>query len=422
MFGWEFPPHRMGGLATATHGLVTGLTGRGVAVTLVVPFPTDDPPTSSLRILSGRDYSPSFRRIVLESPLAPYDREAEYGSRLREIREGGGSTALYGRDLLDEVERLAAIAGQIAAAEEHDVIDAHDWLTFPAGIEARAASGRPLVAHIHATEYDRAGELGADPMIREREREGLLAADRVISNSHALKQLVVERYGIREEKVSVVHWGIDPRDGGSEGDPPAPAPGGRSSHNPLPEGDPIVLFLGRVTRQKGPDWFVEVAARVARYVPRARFVVAGSGDLLPRVIERAAELDLTDRVHYAGALGRHEVARAYRMASVCVMPSISEPFGLVALESLHHGTPCIVPRRSGVAETLVNVFKVDFWDLDEMTEKIVSLLRYGELLEEMRERGRQELEAPRFSLDEPARLTVEAYRSALRARGSEPAS
>lgn len=411
MFGWEFPPHQAGGLATATHGLVKGLIDRGVRVTLVVPFFTGDPPVDSLRLLSGRDYESRVKRIPIESPLVPYAGERDYGSSLRAIAVG--DTALYGENLAEEVERLAEIAAEVAVTEPHDVIDAHDWLTFRAGIRAREASGRPLVAHIHATEYDRAGD-DASPDIRAREREGLAAADRVISNSHRLKRLVVERYGIPDGKVSVVHWGIDRDDRAPD---PLHDPVERAV-NPLPPGDPVVLFLGRVTRQKGPGYFIEVAGRVTRHVPNARFVVAGSGDLLPLIIERAAELGLIDRVHFAGPLGRTEVSRAYRMASVCVMPSISEPFGLVALESLRHGTPCLVPRDSGVAETLINAFKIDFWDVEEMTNKIVALLRHPELRDELGELGREELRSPRFSLAEPARLTEEAYRLALRSRGS----
>lgn len=401
MFGWEFPPYQSGGLATATVGLVKGLLRRDIDVTLVVPFPVEDVGVTGFRLVSATWGAERLRRFRVPSPALPYAGVEEYALTRERVR-GTEGRAVYGRNLFQEVERLAAIAGDIAEREPHDVIHVHDWITYRAGIAARARSGRPVVAHIHATEFDRAGE-GENPLIAEREREGLLAADRVISNSAALKRQVVERYGIPEGKVSVVHWGIDDDYDAWTG----PA-------SPLPADTPVVLFLGRVTRQKGPDYFIEMAGRVARYVPDARFVVAGGGDLLPRVIERAAELGIADRVHFAGPVHGLEVDRAFRAATVCVMPSVSEPFGLVALESLRAGTPCVVPRTSGVAEVLRNAFKVDSWDLDELTHTVVALLQHPPLRAELSERGLEELRTPRFSLDEPARLTETVYRRAIR--------
>lgn len=400
MFGWEFPPHQAGGLATATHGLVKGLLRRGLAVTLVVPFPVEGSTEPNLRLVSAPDVARRLKRLLVPSPILPYGTEESYvAASLATGPSGVGP--VYGRNLFEEVERLAAIAGEIAAREPHDVIDTHDWITFRAGIRARAVSGKPLVAHIHATEFDRSGE-HINPEIAHREWEGLSAADLVISNSHALKRQVVERYAIPEQKIAVVHWGIDDERPEWNGD----------AAGPFPASAPVVLFLGRVTRQKGPDYFVEVAGRVARYVPDAQFLVAGTGDLLPRMIERSVELGLTGRIHFAGAVKDAEVDRVFKLADVCVMPSVSEPFGLVALESIRSGTPCVVPRESGVAEVLTNAFKVDFWDIDEMTNKIVALLRHPALHAELRERGHEEVRTQRFSLDEPARQTERVYRRA----------
>lgn len=402
MFGWEFPPHRAGGLATATLGLVKGLVRTGVDVTLAVPFdPAEDAPFPGLRLVGGA--RGSLRRRPMASPVGAYDSARTYGSTLLR-RSTGAETAVYGPDLFAEVARLGDVAGDIAAEEPHDVIDAHDWLTFEAASRARSVSGKPLVVHIHATEFDRSGE-GADPEICRRERDGLLAADYVISNSRTLRRQVVERYGVPPERVAAIHWGIDDQEWLAE---PEPAGGG-----PLPAGDPIVLFLGRVTRQKGPDYFVEMARRVADHVPRARFVMAGEGDMLPRLIERTVEFGLQERFHFAGALDRADVDRAYRMAAVCVMPSVAEPFGLVALESLRRGTPCIVPRDSGAAEVLRNALRADFWDIEDMASKVVSILRYGVLHAELRERGHEELMEPRFRLEEPARRTAAVYRLAV---------
>lgn len=416
MFGWEFPPFVAGGLATATVGLVKGLLHVGVDVTLVVPFATAEPPLPGLRVLhAGEVERDSLSVHRISTPLEPYGDAAAYRRTLATLEQGlPGVSALYGADLLAEVERYAALAAEIAASEPHDVIDAHDWMTFAAGLTARRVSGRPLVAHIHATERDRQGG-GASPAICERERLGLASADRVIANSNITKEACVREYGVAADGIHVIHWGIDP-DGLEE--PP-------TSASPLrlgPEGrrPPTVLFLGRVTGQKGPDYFIEVAGRVASLVPDARFVVAGSGDLLPQLMNRAAELGMADRVFFTGGVQGGDVTRLYRMADVCVMPSVSEPFGLVALESISQGTPCVVPRRSGVAEAVRNVFRIDFWDIEEMTNVVVSLLRYPALAEQLSEEGSRELTQPRFGLDEPARLTRDVYAGAIAAtsRGS----
>lgn len=408
MFGWEFPPFQAGGLATATVGLVKGLLRNRVGVTLVVPFPVDQPPLEGLKLVGideSREEDVTVHRIP--SPMTPYGGAADYGENVSALQRGGRSgRSVYGPSLFQEVTRFAGVAGAIAVREPHDVIDTHDWITFQAGIEARRVSGRPLVAHIHATEFDRAGD-GANPEICRLEHEGMMAADRIVANSHALRRTCVERYGIPASRIDVVHWGID-SDGIPDTEPPAPlfqrpSIRGRSARPPM------VLFLGRVTWQKGPGYFIETAARVAPHVPAARFVVAGQGDLLPYLMDRAAELGIADRVHFAGGVHGAEVHRLYRAADVCVMPSVSEPFGLVALESLRHGTPCVIPRTAGVAEVVSNTFKLDFWDIEGMADRIVGLLRYPELRAELSENARRELTAPRFTLEEPARLTTASY-------------
>lgn len=412
MFGWEFPPFQAGGLATATFGLVKGLLRRGVGVTLVVPFPVISASLAKLRLVSAARAMERLRHLRVPSPVVAYGGEEEYLASYKETvaratAGGAASGPIYGRNLLEEVERLASVAADIAAVEPHDVIHAHDWITYGAGMRAREVSGKPLVLHIHATEFDRSGE-SVNGEILARERDGLLAADIVISNSHRLKRQVVEVYGIPDAKVAVVHWGLDEEqerwvDGVA---------------SPFPADQPVVLFLGRVTRQKGPDYFIEVAARVAQLIPKALFVVVGTGDMLPQVIERSAELDIADRVMFAGPAQGAEVDRCFKMASVCVMPSVAEPFGLVALESMRAGTPCIIPKDSGVAEVVRNAFRVDFWDIDEMTNKIVAILRHPELQLELTEKGQAELAAPRFSLDEPARKTEAIYMRALTLRGA----
>lgn len=402
MFGWEFPPYQAGGLATATVGLVKGLVGQGTEVVLSVPFPVEENPVPGLRLLGTR--APDLLTVHrVPSPLEPYTSAARYQEVFTTaVAANPARRAVYGADLFEEVERFAGHARALAATVAHDVIDAHDWITFAAGIAARNVSGRPLVAHLHATEYDRTGGPG-NPAIRERERAGLVAADRVVCNSRRLAEQCVQLFGVDPARVDVVHWGIDAE--------PIRRPGVRPP--PQRRDSPVVLFLGRVTSQKGPDYFIEMAGRVARFVPRARFVVAGNGDMLPWLMERAAELGIADRVRFAGGLSGADVSRAFRMADVCVMPSRSEPFGLVALESLLEGTPCIMPREAGVAEVVRNAFKVDHWDVDEIADKVVAILKHRSLRDELSERGREELAQPRFSLAEPARLTEQSYQRAV---------
>jgi glycosyltransferase involved in cell wall biosynthesis len=401
--GGEFPPFQAGGLATATLGLVKGLLGRGIEVTLVVPFLAESSVVSGLRLVSAAEPRPGLRSIRVESPLLPYGGAEGYAVPGGAAGQGTRGGAVYGADLFDEVERYAAIAERIAAEEPHDLIDTHDWITFEAGRRARGVSGRPLVAHIHATEYDRCGGPG-NPEIHRRERLGLLAADRIVSNSLVLKRRVVEEYAVPAGLIDVVHFGIDVTDEDET-----------LEEVPLAAGRPTVLFLGRITRQKGPEHFVEVARRVADQVPDAQFIMAGAGDLLPRVVERAAELELADRMHFAGPVQGPEVDRLYRAADVCVMPSVSEPLGLVALESLRNGTPCIIPRTAGVAEVLRHALRADFWDVEEMANKVVALLRHAPLWEELSEAGAREVRSPRLGLEEAARKTETAYRRALAA-------
>ena len=405
MFGWEFPPYQAGGLATATLGLVKGLLQGGLQVTLVVPFPIDGRVLPELRLVSTAGLRVALRRVRVPSPLTAYGGVEEYATGRVAARRripGTRGTTPYGVDLFHEIERFADVAAEIAETEPHDVIDCHDWITYPAARRAREASGRPLVAHIHATERDRSGA-GENPEIRRREREGLLAADQIICNSLRMRRQVVASYKVDPARIHVVPWGLD--DPSAAPDVPEP--------RPFPDDEPVVLFVGRVTRQKGPDYFIEMARRVADVVPRVRFVVVGTGDMLPRMIERTVQLGLADRVHFTGGLSAPDVDRAFRMATVCVMPSLSEPFGLVALESLSNGTPVILPRDAGVSEVVRNAFRADFWDVERMADQVVAIIRYRELHRELRERGLREVTHSRFGLDEPARRTAAVYQRAL---------
>jgi glycogen(starch) synthase len=395
MFGWEYPPYAAGGLATATIALANGLVRLGHDVTLVVPFPATVG-SGGVRVVSASDISPNLRVLRVSSPLSPY---ASAPGPTAPWARRTGPTA-YRHTLFEDVAEYAAVAGRIAAEHWHDVIHVHDWMTYEAGVRARAASGKPLVAHIHATEHDRSGDWTNEDILR-RERDGLRAADRVIANSHVTKRQVVARYGVPAGNVDVVHWGIEPPE---VGDIRLPSPFG--------EGVPVVAFVGRVVMQKGPDYFIEAAAKVAAVHPTVCFVVGGTGDMLPRLFDRCVELGIVHRVYFTGGLSRAEAERLYRIATVVVMPSVSEPFGLVALESVRAGTPVIISKTSGVAEAVANMVTVDFWDVNDIADKIFAVISDAALSQELRERSLDELRDLRLGPDEPARLTQESYAAA----------
>jgi glycogen(starch) synthase len=392
MFGWEYPPYAAGGLATATISLADGLVRIGHAVTLVVPFPTTAG-SGVVRVVSASDVSPNLRVLRVPSRLSPYaSRSAPTAPWARRT----GPTA-YRDTLFEDVEDYAIAARRIAAEHPHDVIHVHDWMTYPAGRAARAVSGKPLVAHIHAVEHDRSGDW-ANPEIFNRERDGLRAADRVIANSYVTKRQVVERYGVADELVDVVHWGIE-----------RPDPTDVRFPSPFGEGVPIVAFVGRLAMQKGPDYFIEAAAKVAALHRTVCFVVGGTGDMIERLFNRCIDLGIAHRVYFTGGLSRADTERLYRIASVVVMPSVSEPFGLVALESLRAGTPVIISRNSGAAEAIANLLTVDFWDVNDIADKMLAVVSDPALARELRERAHEELHDLRRGIDEPARLTSETY-------------
>jgi glycosyltransferase involved in cell wall biosynthesis len=313
---------------------------------------------------------------------------------------GAAPPSLYGGDLLARVDAFAQRCADLVAARgiRPDVIHAHDWTTFRAGVELRRRLGRPLIVHVHITEYDKSGGDWADPAVFALEREGMREADLVIAVSERVKRFCVERYAVPPERVRVVYNAVEAG--------PAPAVIPR-----VPE--PMVLFLGRVTRQKGPEYFVEAARRVLDALPEATFVMAGTGDQLPGLIERAAELGLSRKLLFAGFVDREQAAALYARADVFVMPSASEPFGIVALEAMERGVPVIVSRQSGVSELIRHALKVDFWNVDELAAAIVAALRYPVLSGELRRRASSEVR--RITWDAVAGRIAELYREQARA-------
>jgi glycogen synthase len=404
MFGWEFPPYISGGLGVASEGLVRGLLQTGTEVVLVLPHHPLRSPTPNLKIIDALSALPADdarhrRRFLLRlrkvpSLLRPYATQASYEQEWHTAeRTRTTFMGAYGPNLGAEVMRYAEVAGRLARRERFDVIHAHDWLTYMAGIEARRAGRRPLVVHVHATEFDRAGG-GGNAFVTDIERLGLTGADRVIAVSRYTADLVSRVYGVAREKLRVVHNAIDPKE----------RVGGWS----VEEGEPLVLFAGRITWQKGPEYFVDAAVRVAAELPGAKFAVAGSGDRMAAMMERVAERGLADRFLFTGFLPPSELDRLYARADVYVMPSVSEPFGLTALEALQHGTPVIVSKTAGVSEVVRHVLRVEPGDVEELASKILSVLLFPPLREALSTGGRAEVR--RLSWLDAAEKCLDVYR------------
>jgi glycogen(starch) synthase len=406
MYGWEFPPHISGGLGVACFEMTRALRDLGHEITFVVPRLKEGVENPShVRLLGMAQFASAEQRIVeletqrflegieikaIESPLRPYMTDPEYKEiieklerihRERHRSEEGFHVTFsgdYGPDLISEVVRYAQVAGAVAATEPHDVIHAHDWLTMLAGIEARRVSGKPLVLHVHALEFDRSGE-NVNQAVYDIERFGMRHADRVVAVSQLTKQTIVTRYDVDPAKVEVVYNAVTSRS--------RQASGNRGTRR-----DKIVLFLGRITFQKGPDYFVEAAGKILQNRDDVRFVMAGSGDMAPRVIQRVAELRIGKRFHFTGFLTGAAVDRMYEESDIYVMPSVSEPFGISPLEAMCHDVPVIISRQSGVAEVLKHSLKIDFWDVGELANKINALLDHPALREELVRQGARELE------------------------------
>mgnify|MGYP000824946294 FL=1 len=406
MFGWEFPPHIAGGLGTACYGMTRGLARNGVEVVFVMPRAYGDEDQRFVRVVNASDVETIGTRdhefseellekvsfIHIDSNMLPYISPEEYAAYHDEFVRSGRThewtdvwkqrytfSGKYGANLMEEVARYAMVAAQVAKDLEgqFDVIHAHDWLTYYAGIAAKRVSGKPLVVHMHATEYDRSGE-NVNTQVYAIERAGMHAADRVIAVSNLTRNIVINRYGVPADKVVTVHNAVR----FAENSGKVPERGVKYK---------IVTFLGRITYQKGPDYFVEAAAKVLQRVPDVRFVMAGSGDLMNHVVRRVAQLGIADRFHFTGFLKGGEVQRMFRLSDVYVMPSVSEPFGISPLEAMRSGVPVIISRQSGVAEVLDYAIKVNYWDVDALADAIYGLLTYPALGRMFASKGLEEV-------------------------------
>ncbi|MCJ7543917.1 MAG: glycosyltransferase family 4 protein [Phycisphaerae bacterium] len=422
MLGWEFPPHISGGLGTACHGMTKGLDEIGVEVTFVLPMAVPIAPASHVRLRTAAHLRASrapttaeataqFRHVTLrqvDARLRAYSAPGVSPEVMRQLsaqlqasmgatatpemiqalqaelagaaqRLGSGAGAHYTGDLMAQVYRYARLALELSKNEPFDVVHAHDWMTYPAGLAVAAATKKPLVVHVHSTEFDRSGE-HINQQVYDIERAGMHGADCVICVSHLTRSIVAARYGVPLEKLEVVYNAIDLPD---EPD---------WEMKPIRQDEKIVLFLGRVTMQKGPEYFLRAAKKVLEKFTNVRFVMAGSGDMIARCIQEVAELRIGQYVTFTGFLRGDDVNRIFQMADLYVMPSVSEPFGIAPLEALSHNVPVIISKQSGVSEVLSHVLKVDFWDIDEMANKILAVLRYPPLHRTLRQHGHIELQ------------------------------
>jgi glycosyltransferase involved in cell wall biosynthesis len=468
MLGWEFPPHISGGLGTACYGMTRGLDQIGVNVCFVLPTAVPVSAASHVTLRSPTDLrqpcpgKPNRRSTVgmveqvdhvfehvelhkVDAVLQPYAQPAQFEQAVRrmvsqqrrlaeaagaEVTEtpGGepepevslppsaqqqqpmpsgsfvrGGGAHYGENLFSQVQRYARLAVELSQGETFDIVHAHDWMTYPAAVAVKAASNRPLVVHVHSTEFDRSGD-NVNQGIYDIERMGMHAADRVVCVSFLTRNIVTRRYGVPASKVDVVHNAVDLPDAGDLG------------MKPIRGDERLVLFLGRVTMQKGPEYFLQAAKKVVERFQKVRFVMAGSGDMIARCIEEAATLGIGRYVTFTGFLRGSDVARVFQMADLYVMPSVSEPFGISPLEALSHNVPVIISKQSGVSEVLTHALKVDFWDTDEMANKILAVLRHPPLQRTLRQHGQIELR--KLSWNDSARKIREVYENVL---GASPA-
>ena len=421
MFGWEFPPHITGGLGTACFGLTKGLVKHGVEVIFVVPKAFGDETKEGFRLVNASDVVLDFSKtetkeywdkiqfMEIGSNLVPYLDPEEFErivttDQLTDTTEQHSVfskqykfSGKYGPNLMEEVSRYALVASSIAATNTFDVIHAHDWLTYPAGITAKKMTGKPLVVHVHATEFDRSGENVNQP-VYDIERQGMTEADLVITVSNLTRQIVIEKYGIPAEKVITVHNAVEPVD--------RPELEGITKHVK----EKVVTFLGRVTYQKGPDYFVEAAYKILKRDSNVRFVMAGSGDLLNRMIRRVAKLKIATKFHFTGFLAGPEVDTMFAMSDVYVMPSVSEPFGISPLEAMRSNVPVVISKQSGVAEVLQHALKVDFWDIDALADAIYGILHYEGLSKMFIRYGKTEVD--NLIWENAAINVIEVYKQA----------
>ena len=413
MFGWEFPPHILGGLGTASYGLTKGMWECGdMDITFVIPKPFGDEDKSFAKIIGAsqvpvawrdvnRDYVESRIGKLMNPDLYFHLRNNIYADFNYMRTNDLGCIEFSGRypdNLLEEINNYSIMAGVIARTEQFDIIHSHDWLTYPAGIHAQQVTGKPLVIHVHATDYDRSRG-NVNPTVFAIERDGMINADHIITVSNLTRQTVIEKYGIDPAKVTTVHNAV------------VPLSDELLNVQVTKPKEKIVTFLGRITMQKGPEYFVEAAAKVLKLCHNVRFVMAGSGDMMDKMILLAAERGIADRFHFPGFQKGKQVYEMLKASDVYIMPSVSEPFGISPLEAMQMGVPSIISKQSGCAEILSNVIKTDYWDIDAMADAIYSIITYPSMYQHLREEGLDEV--AQITWDKAGAKVIKIYKQVL---------
>jgi glycogen synthase len=449
MLGWEFPPFISGGLGTACYGLTKAMSSLGVDVMFVLPRPVTTPFSTHVKLVSPREDSPlaspttEFRldefenvtfRTVPANITDPYQRpagppaevvveerhrttrvtaveskptyqttggpqsEAAQAAQAQQPKQPSTPANPYGGDMFAEIARYASLASEIARHEQFDVVHAHDWMTFPAGLAVAGLKGVPLVIHVHSTEFDRSGP-NVNQRIYDVERRGMHGAMKIIAVSLLTKNICTHHYGVDPDKIEVVYNAIDIN--GTVFD---------EEKYRIHKDEKIVLFLGRITMQKGPEYFLAAAKKVLEVMDNVKFVMAGSGDMIRRTIEMAAAMGIGHKVLFTGFLRGADVEKVFKMADLYVMPSVSEPFGIAPLEAMSHDVPVLISKQSGVSEVLTHALKVDFWDINEMANKIIAVLRHPPLASTLRQHAA--FDVRRRTWSDAAKQCVTVYESA----------
>lgn len=395
MFGWEFPPHILGGLGTASYGLTRGMALQpDMDITFVIPKPWGDEDQSFLKIVGAcntpivwRDVDYNYVKNRLGEKMSPEEyyklRDNIYADfSYRGVNDLGciEFSGRYPDNLLEEINNYSIVAGVIARAESFDVIHAHDWLTYPAGIHAKQISGKPMVIHVHATDYDRSRG-NVNPEVYAIEKNGMDFADHIITVSNLTRNTVIEKYHQDPSKVTTVHNAVEPLSQDIV-----------SIQDKRGVKDKVVTFLGRITMQKGPEYFVEAAAKVLEKADNVRFVMAGSGDMMNQMVRLAASRNISDRFHFTGFMKGKQVYEVLKSSDVYVMPSVSEPFGISPLEAMQCGVPSIISKQSGCAEILDYAVKVDYWDIEAMADAIYGIITYPAMYQFLKEEGKKEVD------------------------------
>jgi len=435
MFTWEFPPFISGGLGMACYGMVRSILKLGIKVDLVLPtkefvfFPLvneEDVDLLPIKYLDPKKqhfFQEEFKFSTLKEKLehigvtthpesylqlneiAQYlhvlTQEIHVNSDVKNYQdnllEEMAVNLIGDEDLIKKVQEYTLRAQKIAQTLSFDLIHAHDWLCYPAGMITRQISKKPLVVHIHATEFDRAGGPG-DERIHKIEHAGMTYADRVIAVSKYTAQMIMSRYKIDSGRIRIVHnaFTIDPD---------------KEIIRERIFKHPTILFLGRITLQKGPDYFLDVAEKVIRTHPNVKFIVAGTGDMGRRLLRKSAALRLKNKFLFTGFLNRKQVERILEASDIYVLPSVSEPFGIAPLEAMAYGVTSIISKQSGVSEVVNNAFKIDFWDIDRMADTICYLLDNPDSCKKIGQDGKNEVH--KILWDEAAEKIRNVYKSVL---------